>query len=228
MKTGIYWQDPKYAVGVKRCHADPSCVLHLPLYRLDGASFMSQDAYGHLATATGALWTPKSRFFDGLDDKIVIPDHDALDITEVITILAWVRLAKLTGNAAVVTKRPGAAEYNYYLRVDSGYVRFSFYNGGHKSLEDDTTRLAVGEWTLVGVTYDRVKIRLFVNASEVKNAAETLPMIADSYELSIGKDTYGVGSNELEGDIGELWVYNRALNPLEIQHHYLAGKWRYR
>ena len=49
---------------------DPSLVLYLPLHQRDGSSFMSKDAYGHVCTVTGAVWTPEGRLFDGVDDYI--------------------------------------------------------------------------------------------------------------------------------------------------------------
>ncbi len=52
---------------------DPYLALHLPLHELDGNSFMSKDAYGHLCTASGGLWTPQGRSFDGVDDRIEVP-----------------------------------------------------------------------------------------------------------------------------------------------------------
>lgn len=49
---------------------DPECRFYLPLKRLDGNSFMSKDARGHLCTRSGALWGPDGWYFDGADDKI--------------------------------------------------------------------------------------------------------------------------------------------------------------
>lgn len=49
---------------------DPYLKLYLPLYELDGSSFMSKDAYGHLCTVTGALWRPNGRWFDKTSDII--------------------------------------------------------------------------------------------------------------------------------------------------------------
>jgi len=46
---------------------DPSLVLYLPLYQLDGWAFMSRDAYGHLCSVTGAKWTPQGRDLDEQD-----------------------------------------------------------------------------------------------------------------------------------------------------------------
>jgi len=51
---------------------DPSLELYLPLYELDGSSFMSKDACGHICLVTGALWGSQGRTFDGGDDYIDI------------------------------------------------------------------------------------------------------------------------------------------------------------
>src|SRR3990167_8107213 len=57
--------------------------------------FLSDDAYGHLCTRTGALWTPQGYSFDGVDDKITIPDHSSLQFgIGNFTISIW---AKNTG-----------------------------------------------------------------------------------------------------------------------------------
>ena len=65
---------------------DPSLVLYLPLYQPDGASFASRDAYGHLCTVTGALWTPQGRTFDGADDIIDLGNNvqTVLDAFEIM------------------------------------------------------------------------------------------------------------------------------------------------
>ena len=58
---------------------DPALRLYLPLWKLDGNSFQSKDAYGHLATVTGATKVLQGFSFDGVDDKITIPHAATLD-----------------------------------------------------------------------------------------------------------------------------------------------------
>jgi hypothetical protein len=55
--------------------------------------------------------------------------------------------------------------------------------------------------------------------------------VADTAGSVTNTDSVKIGGGETEtwlGVIGEVRVYNRALSPLEIQHNYLATKWRYR
>ena len=54
---------------------DPSLALYLPLYELDGASFVSRDAYGYLCTITGASWKLRGYKFDGVDDYGQAPSY---------------------------------------------------------------------------------------------------------------------------------------------------------
>ena len=52
----------------------PYCQFYLPLFRVDGSSFMEGSAYGHLMTEVGAYWRAGEygygHYFDGSDDYI--------------------------------------------------------------------------------------------------------------------------------------------------------------
>ena len=69
---------------------DPSLVLYLPLGQLDGTSFVSQDAYGHLCTVTGTVWGSRGRYFDGADDLVnANAAINAIQDLSVGIIMAW-------------------------------------------------------------------------------------------------------------------------------------------
>ena len=204
------------------------CVLYLPLWSpgLSGSAFKSIDSLGHTATATNTTWYPYGRKFDNTADKIVVPDHAAFDLTDAVTIMAWIRLVNVAGTDMILSKRPLIAEYNYYLRSEAGFIRFAFYNGGHINLTDDTSRLVNNVWALVGATYQKTHIRIYKAGAEVKSAEQTAAMIANADDLDIGLDTYN-DSSELEGDVGEVWEYNRALSAEEVLYTYERTKGRY-
>ena len=87
-------------------------VLYLPLWKRDGASFMSDDAYGHLCTANGCLWTPQGRRLDGTDDKLTVSAASSLDCTNALTVATWINQTVLT-HGAIVNKF--AYQVNGYL-----------------------------------------------------------------------------------------------------------------
>ncbi len=245
MKTGIYWQDPEYAVG--RCHRDPGLVLYLPLYQLDGASFRSKDAYGHLGTVTGALWQPDGRLFDRVDDRMVIPHHTALRAGTAFTIMFWIywRVTELNGYADIYQKG------DTYVAGGEFYLGFRYVAVGARTLfycrlrkPDDsgsiirgyewTSNKPVDKWVHIAVVYDGENNTLLLYEDLVDRRNPPLNWDGDADGLT---SVYAGTSDVIIGDyysfpfggyLGELWHYNRVLNPQEIQRHYLAGKWRYR
>ena len=89
---------------------DPALALYLPFDKLDSVSFRSTDAYGHLVSRIGAVWTPFGYKFDGVDDYITIPDATILRPTS-FCIRIWANLADWTpaSFSVVVSKSLTAA-----------------------------------------------------------------------------------------------------------------------
>ena len=238
MKTGLYFQDPKYDISCSRTITDPNLVLYLPLHRLDGASFMSRDAYGHLCTVTGALWRPNGRYFDGLDDYIYIPDHAAFDITTKITVMAWVKCVDITvaGTDGLVAKSVTAGdqrEWSLQRQSASGQLKVTFgdavlgnYEG--RQLTDDP-HLVNGAWLLAGFTFDEGTVEIQANGVAVDSSldAGAIPPTLFNGTADVEIASENVGTGLFNGSIGEVWIYNRVLTLQERQHIYLATKWRY-
>ncbi len=229
MKTGIYWQDPKYAVG--RHDTDPSCVLYLPLHRLDGASFMSKDAYGHLCTVTGALWTPKGRSFDGVDDYINCGSNAIFNFTSGdFTLGIWYQ-ATTFGDANYRLLKRGSWQVDgwvlYAAGVGKGEKIFFETNqlGASQITATAGSTIAVDTFYHIMVTRSGTSVLIYLGGVDATDteATHTNPATC-SDDLEIGT----AGAASLVGRVGEVWIYNRALTPLEIMRHFLATKWRYR
>lgn len=231
MKTGIYWQDPEYPAKGMDFIFDPSLVLYLPLHHLDGASFMSKDAYGHVCSVTGALWRPQGRYFDGLDDRIDCGDKAAFELgTSDYTLEAWVKPV-VDGTRRTVFSKYATDVYGIWIHTDDKWHAYTYdAMGGGISTYSIDAAVADRWYHLVAIKYPRA----------VGGAYQDLYIDGefDNQNYSGGVadlDTSGaslfVGSrNALEhfkDTIGEVRIYRRALTPLEIQHNYLATKWRY-
>lgn len=208
------------------CLHDSSLVLDLPLYKLDGASFMSKDAYGHLAAVTGALWTPRGREFDADDDKIVVPDHDSLDIADGLTLEGWIRVFN-TGNSSILGKATTIwTETSYTLQVWSNeQPAFDLSSDGGSPHALAAKAISLNVWYHIVGTFKRPDRVLYINGLESASDSWDNDIHVGTSDLYIGK--YAGDSDTLDGMIGEVRIYNRALTPLEIQGNYLATKWRY-
>lgn len=215
---------------------DPSLVLYLPLYKLDGASFMSRDKHGHLCTATGALWTPHGRSFDGSDDKIDCGNATSLRLTSSLTLMAWVYPTTDDANKDIISN------VDYGAGTTHGY-RLTF--GGTGNIEIRVKGASDGyitdvaytkdTWTHATIVYDAVTPTLYIYKNGVDaggTVAGTVPgslnSVATTVKVGAGLNGASALDYFMNGTIGEVMVYSRALTPLEIQHNYLATKWRYR
>ena len=67
-------------------------------------------------------------------------------------------------------------------------------------------------------------MKVFVEGLEENSHSVSGDIDTSADDLNIG----GQAGAFLPGIIGEIRIYNRALTPGEIQHNYLATKWRYR
>ena len=215
---------------------DPSLVLYLPLHELGGSSFMSKDAYGHLCTVTGALWRPYGRYFDGTDDYITVPDHAAFDITTTLSAMVWMRTPDYTVQHGVLVSKYLATgnkrEWSLY-QWNTGLVKVYFGDPNDGTLEaveeTDSQQILSDTWYLVGFTFGAGTVVIYVNGNTKASTTSsgTLPSSLYNSTADIVVANDGGGNSEFYGDIGEVWIYCRALTLPEMQQIYLATKWRY-
>jgi len=188
---------------------------------------MSKDAYGHLCTATGALWTPRGRSFDGVDDYISVPDHPSLDITDAITIEAWVKPSEMTGSPlirTIVSKGDYDVSYTLFYYIGQGW--------GVRLNNADVGLFPFSEWDVwyhVVFTYDKGRGYgvISLNGVEGTRAAYSPAISTNDDPLYIGEEQIPSAGRRWTGLIDSVRIYNRGLTPLEVQRNYLATKGRY-
>ncbi len=221
VKTGLYFQDPKYSLrrGFIR---DPSLVFDAPLYQLDGAKFMSKDAYGHLCSVTGARRGFNWWDFDGVDDFIscgVIKD-----VSSEFTISIWMKFDTAhTGALFAGTTSRWRPFIGFNL--DSTIQIIAHPNDGYLV---STIVLDIPGWYFITARFkDKYKAISIDGALDLE---ETDPTYSAGWDTAGHKIGARAATSEMffDGLIGEVWVYNRLLSLLEDQRNYLATKWRYR
>jgi len=166
------------------------------------------------ALRTGGLW------FDGVDDYVRVPHSPSLDITNAITIAAWVYPTSLLSLAPrIVSKETGAGTNSYNLLILSSDRTFRFYTGGASRVGGGTVTLHA--WQHVAVTWDSVSQlpRLYVNGSLVATgAAYSGPIPSTTYDVLIGNNP--TNERQFHGIIDDVRIYNRALSDDEIKAIY--------
>lgn len=211
---------------------DPSLVLYLPLYKLDGATITSKDAYGHTFTATNTSWRPAGRYFGGADYlRKAVANFQSADSAG--SIIAWFKASA----TAYLIASADEATTNFYLTLGTGANGIFVQQKNNDAIDvvEGDTPLNDNAWHLGAVVSNGTAWALYhdgiADGLTVGGGANSGDWFADT----TNRDSIVVGglkrsdfATPLTGYIGDVLIYNRALTPLEIQNIYLSTKRRYR
>jgi hypothetical protein len=184
-----------------------------------GTSVTDTSPSANAGTIVGALRSTTGRFggalsFDGVNDRVTVPDSAALDLTTGMTVEAWVNATATGGwRTAILKERAGNLVYALYASSDNGRPSAHIQT----PLETDvrgTAALATATWTHLAATYDGTTSRMFVNGTQVATRAVSGPIMTSTGVLSIGGN--GSWGEWFAGMIDEVRVYNRALTAGEV------------
>lgn len=160
----------------------------------------------------------KALSFDGVDDWVTVNDSASLDLTNGMTLEAWVYpTATMSGWQSVITKeQPGGFGAVYYLAANSdlNQPEVAIYNTGWRKLYGGSAP-SVNQWTHLAGTYDGATLRLYANGSLVSSQAQAGGIQVTNGVLRIGGNNYW--GEFFRGRIDEIRIYNRALSASDIQ-----------
>jgi hypothetical protein len=202
------------------------------------------SGYDNIGTlSTGPTWVDgkygKALSFDGINDYVEVPDSDSLDITNEITIEAWINFnpLKVGQRYTIVGKHYTAYEltlsqYNpqtrgrtlQFFKGDPNYDPNDLepsggrsYDGFHLERLDDV--LLPNMWNHIAVTWRGVTVRFYINGNIYSPTSIDWEPVAETtntnaYPLRIGT-RYALTLN-FNGTIDEVKFYNRALTEAEM------------
>lgn len=161
--------------------------------------------------------------FNGNNAWVTIADSDSLDLTDGMTLEAWVRPTTSSDAWETVVLKESASGLAYALYANSDAKRpvGSANTGSDHNLYGAET-LPANQWTHLATTYDGTTQRLYVNGIEIANAPQS-----GDLELSDGNLRIGGNNSWLDefftGYIDEVRIYNRAIESHEIAHDMISA-----
>jgi hypothetical protein len=161
--------------------------------------------------------------FDGVDDYVNIPNTPSLQITGDLTILLWTWRRTSTTRDTPIWKH-----YNYEFDVTyeiDGSVKFYHGDGAWESvvaLPADSIKTGVWQHIAIVRTATPKEVKAYLNGNLVKTSSYTKTPIASTYPVQIGSRASGT-SEQFDGVIAEVMIYNTALSQQEIQYLYQQG-----
>ncbi len=161
--------------------------------------------------------------FDG--DWININDDASLDITNEITLSAWIKPSTIPADLIldnIISKGVGNGGWMFAVGT---------YQGGNLHLNLDTGSndwtsagtLTAGNWYHVVGTYNGSLKVLYIDGVEAGNEIDSGTIDTNGADVLIGDRIDHLGANAFNGLIDEVAIFNRALSPEEISALYALG-----
>ncbi len=188
-------------------------------WKMDETATPAVDSSGNAnsGTWTGGATSAAGKFgnsisLDGTGDYITAADSNSLDITNNITLSAWINPTSLAGGADTIISK----QNNYSFHIVANKLRF--FNGS--SMDDTGASISTGVWTHVAVSISNSAVTFYQNGQFSSSVPLTGSLTANTQPLDIGFYPGGDASHDFNGKIDEARVYNRVLSPAEVSQLY--------
>ena len=167
--------------------------------------------------------------FDG-NDYVIVPDDDTLDITDEITIEAWINPTAVGGYRTIVSKRSGSVA-NYTLRLWGGKVEFYYRRVGATQWSEWCTTVApvsAGNPYHIAVTYtfdQGASIKVYVEGTSYNGSwiyGVSQDITENTFPVYIGYNYSGY-PQPFQGTIDEVRIWNVALPEDQLGFIYEFG-----
>ena len=203
-------------------NADTTTVADNSGYNNDGIAQYNTSVLHQTGIIDGAL------DFDGTTDYVDCGNSTDFDITDAITISAWVKFDSLGISQGIVDKGTGS---------NDGVMRLWIFKGNNNVYFDapqDIIRIngspaggfSIDTWYHIAATYDKDaganNLNLYINGTNVATSTDTDAMGTNSANLIIGARKEGLDSF-FDGLIDQVRIFNKALSESEVEDLYDEG-----
>ena len=147
-----------------------------------------------------------------------VHDNASLDITDAITLEAWVYWDGTANNDGVLGRWFSGAT-SYMLYAHSGQMLF------YTNTSSSAASITGTGWKHVIGTYDLVTRRMYIDGQEIgSGTAYNSPLATSDKPIEIGKYGGSGAAASYQNQIAQPRIYNRALTAEEVERNYNAGK----
>lgn len=156
----------------------------------------------------------------GGNGYIAIADNDLLDISDELTITAWIHPRSLPSSDLMTIL---SKDENYEFHINgSAQINWWWNNASGSTQQFSTTGTALVEdtWYHIAIVYTDGAQSIYIDGVERGTATFTGGLLTNTDPLLIGTDINFVGSRNFNGPIDEVKIFNRALTVTEVNAIY--------
>jgi hypothetical protein len=158
--------------------------------------------------------------FDGVSDYVDAGNDASLNITDEITISAWIKTFGTVTESGIYAQGSnfaGISAPGYSLRIRLGVPAFAVRKGDNSHYWDlfNGTNIADGQWHHIVGTFDTDNIKRYLDGE-----LEQESLTGQSALGTIGSKIGVLNNKYFNGQIDDVRIYNRALRPEEIRYLY--------
>ena len=207
-----------FAMDALSWNGTPGEVLDSSGNGLHGRAFNGANTAFVTPAIAGSPGTCRYGTFDGTTQYVETANNALLNVTDELTVLAWIRPTALPtgGNLKTIISK----DNNYEFHLDSAGRIFWWWGGGALQLRSNGA-VAINTWTHVAIVYSRAGAfqRIYLNGvqdSATNNQAGALAINAVPFQ--VGSDQ-GFAGRQFAGLIDEVYVFRSALSQTRIQQY---------
>ncbi len=189
-----------------------------------GTTANDSSGNGNTGTVSNGTWVTSGKYggalqFNGSNSLVTVNDAPSLDLTNSMTLEAWVNPSQV-GSSWEDAIYKGGNNDCYFLEcytpsTSNNYPVVAVNVGNYDYGAYGTSKLPANTWTFLAGTYDGSYLRLYVNGNLVSSTAVSGQIMTDPSALGIGGDT--VSGDYFAGEIDNVRIYNQALSQSAIQ-----------
>ncbi|UCH48386.1 MAG: LamG domain-containing protein [Betaproteobacteria bacterium] len=199
-------------------------------YRLDELSWngtpgevLDSSPNGLNGTAIGAATPVPAQVCNGaqlnippapLTDYIEVVDDPLLDITEALTVTAWVN-PSVYPSSGLMTILSKDTNYEFHL-TSTGQVNW-WWNTGAAQLTTGAGAVPLNTWTHIAITFALGQQTIYINGVASATGTDAAALFNNNLPLQIGEDQlFGGGSRRFRGLIDEVQIHEATMSAIDV------------
>ena len=161
-----------------------------------------------------------SFFFDGSNDHILESNNSIFNFASgFLTISVWVNFSSVSGQRSIITNYQSATGWAIQL-----YTGVIIVTSGDYNIITGTKVIQANTWYHISITGSSNSYKLYINSQSEGNIHNGSVTFSSAGSLRIGQIA---NAHYLNGNIGQVQIYNRALTQQEILQNFNATRFRY-